>query len=358
MKKIETFNKLPKIATTNSKILLLTHTDMDGSGPVVILNSIFDNVYVKHLTNALMSESIKNIVLGQDDKIDTDYYDYIIVCDISCNADDAALINNSPNKKKLIILDHHVTAEHLNQYDWACIIPDNIDDSFRLSRYPKKIFEKLNESGTSLLYDYLIYCGFVTINRSEFKLLNDFVDYVALYDTWNWNDLADDFKNTILAHNNTNPYKLNKLFEIYGFKRFEKNFVDKIKKHETKLFNNLDTTLLDIDDSKCKHYVNRKSKSMRIGEMSFNGTSYSIAYVYADQYLAEVFEMMDEENPSVDILAINTGSGVSLRSRNDADVSLIAIALGGGGHKNAAGFPISDSNRLQFMETLFNTSIS
>jgi len=46
------------------------------------------------------------------------------------------------------------------------------------------------------------------------------------------------------------------------------------------------------------------------------------------------------------------GLKVSLRSKSHVDVSQIAITFGGGGHKHAAGFSVSDMDRSQLVEKL------
>jgi oligoribonuclease NrnB/cAMP/cGMP phosphodiesterase (DHH superfamily) len=125
MKK-EQFSKLRKL-NKDDKILLLTHTDMDGSTKIV-MDQMFDNVDVWHCNNNAMSYLIKKAVTTEV----ADEYDAIVVTDISCNKEDAEIINNSPNKNKLTLLDHHPTATHLNQYPWAVVEVNVVEDSFRL----------------------------------------------------------------------------------------------------------------------------------------------------------------------------------------------------------------------------------
>ncbi len=55
------------------------------------------------------------------------------------------------------------------------------------------------------------------------------------------------------------------------------------------------------------------------------------------------------------VLIVQTGQKeykISLRSKGDMDVSLIANKFGGGGHKNAAGFEISNLEPKEIIKKL------
>lgn len=55
---------------------------------------------------------------------------------------------------------------------------------------------------------------------------------------------------------------------------------------------------------------------------------------------AEVAGLVWEQEPREDGTPVTK---VSLRSQGDVDVSVIAVALGGGGHRNAAGAQVNAS---------------
>ena len=91
---MDIFNKLIRIndvIDNNAKILLLTHTDLDGAAPAVIIRTAFpdQDIDVRYCNNSEMSEVIRNSVLDTNSE-----YDLVIVTDISVNAEDAEIIDN------------------------------------------------------------------------------------------------------------------------------------------------------------------------------------------------------------------------------------------------------------------------
>lgn len=69
-----------------------------------------------------------------------------------------------------------------------------------------------------------------------------------------------------------------------------------------------------------------------------------ICIVFADRYGSEIGDAILRLEQDCDFVMIINGSSIELRSREDGDddMSSIAKSLGGGGHKCAAGFPLSE----------------
>lgn len=321
------FEKLPKINNGKiSKVFLLTHTDMDGSGPAIILKNLLgeDNVTVKHCPNNTMSKDILAVVL--DDKL-MEQYDNVFICDISCTEEDARLIDDSPNKNKVVLLDHHVTAMDLNQYDWALVCPDMIRGSYRESYYPAGTVG--HSSGTSLMYDYLKYCNLIEDDNEFLKTL---VHTIAIYDTWDW----------VYVFNSTEEAKkLSSLFYIYGIGYFEKRYIEKCKNSNALIIDGIDEMFLSIEDKKRTEYCDKKKESFQYSVVKIAEREYEMVYCSAEQYLPDVFALMQTEYPQADVYCINCLYSISLRTRKEGvDVSQIAKLFGGGGHPQAAGFPV------------------
>lgn len=341
----ELFSKLPK-PDRNSKIKLLTHTDMDGSGASIVLRSIFDDVEIKHCSNAVMSEEIKNAILDEESN-----FDWIFACDISCNETDAEIINNHPNSKKLILLDHHITAMSLNKYDWACVEPKLIKDSYRAKLYTTP--DTGLSSGTSLVYDFMEYCD-LTRYISDIDFLKTIVHMIAAYDTWDW-----------VNHFGKNPDfdTLSTLFDIYMSDRFEEKILNKINTPKTdstkELFDDIDRLLLDIEHDKIDIYLKGIEKAFTTGTIKIQNVDYSIVFCTSDKYLQETFEHMKAILPDYDIYLINYGNGIGLRATKDEiNVGMIAKEFGGGGHPGAAGVKIPFAYQVDIIEKTFSANIT
>ncbi len=343
MIKNDLFQKLNRPKITDN-ILLLTHIDMDGAGPSILLQSCFKNVTVRHCSNNTMSEDIKNSIL--EDEQDPQY-DFIIACDISCNKYDAAIINKSKNCNKLVILDHHMTAEYLNVYDWACVSSITPSDTKRI----EYIDSKCLQSGTSLMYDYLDYCNMLQHIKNP-ALCMQMVNTITLYDTWDWVN--------IYQKQNMDPYKLNTLFSIYGTDMFEETMISRINNITVnKLFNNTDKLLLRIEDEKIKSHIKRIEKHIHTGSLTLKNETYSIVLCYTSDYLQDTFDLMKTSYPDKDIYIINYGTGISMRAmKPDINIGLIAKEYGGGGHPGAGGFKITWEDQLTYLAKTFSGTIN
>lgn len=311
------FDKLPKVKP-DGKILLLTHTDMDGSGPAVILKAMLPaaDITVTHCNNGEMSKMIVNAAEDTDPSHD---YDNIIITDISCSEDDAKIVDKSANVKKIILLDHHITAKYLNDYKWAVVSPGHIDGSAREDKYAS--------SGASLILDYLMSKDF---NASQ-KTIN-FANLIERYDTWDWVNVD--------AKRDMEPFYLNQLFFVLGQKYFESRMTDRMFEESDDIFDATDRMLIEIETSKIEDIKKQVKHGYKTGTFIFNNeTELTIAYVDHNKNLPAAFEAMKEDYPDADIYLCNYGTGVSIRTGDTEKISAAEIAsiAGGGGHKDAGG---------------------
>ena len=340
------FQKLPKI-NTNNTILLLTHTDMDGSGPVILLKSIFNNIDVEHCPNALMSRTIKQ--KATDDEI-AKQYDTIIVCDISCTEQDAEIIQKYRKIKNLILLDHHMTAVELNKYKWACVQPDILTDTYRNQLLYGLPTTPVKSSGTSLLFDYLTYCG-LTKSISNLELAKELTFFIAGYDTWDWVEI---FKKDMRFQN------LDTLFETYGFTEFENTYIERLSNTnpQNTLFNNTDELLLRIAESKRQAHITKIKRILSTGNVKFNDNYLTFVFCFATEYLQDTFDIMKENYPDTDLYIIDYGNGLSFRTtKEDINIADIVKPLGGGGHPGAGGIAIPFRNRKELIDEILQTQL-
>lgn len=356
MTKKELFSKLPKVKKTD-KVIILSHTDLDGSGAIIVANLVFNHCSYKHCSNATMSDDIYSAIelINSDGEYN---YDFLIATDISVDAETAKLIDKHYGEyDNFIILDHHKTALHLNEYDWAVVETDLVEDSFRAKYYNefidyfKNIYKSdvntssMSSSGTSLFYDYLDYLDLINPDYDNSDL-HSFVHEVATYDTFDWQNFFNEKRES------SKSVKLNNLFNAYGREMFEMRYTEHLRDSFTKLkgyYHNSDkfmrenNLVLSIMEEKKKGYLDRIKESGCIkSKLNYKGKEYSMAIILGGDYLPDVFNLMKQICPS-DIYAIiyyaNKREQVSLRS-DTIDVSELAKEYDGGGHTAAAGFPI------------------
>lgn len=317
MYKKELFRKFDgKVFRGNTKILLISHNDMDGYGPEICLKKAFKSFDVQHVTNATMDNVILNTL--SNDAAST--YDYIIICDISCSESTADMIMASEFSDKYILLDHHKSAIALNKYPFCLIGSENAEDSFMVKFY-NGLETTGHASGTSLMLDFLYYSNLL----KEDEFLNTIAFTISSFDTWDWNNVFGGIDRT--------PYKLNQLFWALGGNRFVSGFDTK-----NVLFSDTDELILELENEKIDTYCRTRRSSIIETTRNIDGREYTCAFAFSTSYLTDFLDYMAEEFPNKDLYIVDTGSGYSLRSRKeDVDVARIASKYGGGGHTQAGG---------------------
>ena len=348
MNVIEIFEKLKKLVL-GCRILLLTHTDMDGAGAAIVLKAIFgDRVDVIHCSNAVMSRTIKE---KTTDPETAEKYDLVLIADISCTEEDAEYIDQQ-KVVDVVLLDHHATALALNKYSWACVQPDLLAGSYRDSivyslalGLPQR---PAHSSGTSLVFDYLEYCGLAGM-IPNLELAKYLVLLIAGYDTWDWDNLFERdqrFRN------------MQTLFSQYGIDRFEAVFTKRLSDPEGTLFNDTDRDYLLTAESKKEHFLKEIVKNrIKTGNIRIGERYYSLAYCTVSENMPDVFEYM-RANYDVDICMIDYGTGVSMRTdKPDVNIAEIVKRVGGGGHPGAGGVRIPSEKRQALLEDVLDAAI-
>lgn len=346
MKKI--FEKFGKIMEYGKKVLLITHNDMDGSGPVIIAKSVLgvENVDVIHTTNSDMDKTIKETCYSNYDETFSKY-NVVFITDISCGYDTAREIATKDIDGRLFLLDHHKTALQLNEFPFCFVSVVADDDSILYNYTDTGIVRKA--SGTSLFYDMLRVCGDDIIKARLRKSLSYVTHLISGYDTWDW----------MYVYNGASEFnQLDQLFYVLGKNRFEDSFVEKVLLNTTlninTVFNDMEKMLLELNEEKIADYCKNKGKAVIEITRTFLGREYSIVFVMAEQHLAELFAYMQELFPDKDIYVICTGNGLSMRTRkDDVDVSDIAKLAGGGGHPQAAGVALTNEIKVSNFDQIF-----
>lgn len=207
--------------------------------------------------------------------------------------------------KSIIVLDHHKTAEQE-----LVNLPDNVEAHFDMSK-----------CGAMMVSDYL-----------KFDTL-DLVKYIQDRDLWKF-ELPN--SKEVNAYIQTIPFDFNKWV--------------KLEAKNLELIMPLGKAILMKLNQQIKQAVKHASMQKLILP---NGTEYNILAVNSTVNFSEVAgELAEQSDFGVAWFVRSDGLyQYSLRSaKNGPDVSAIAKAFGGGGHKNAAGF----ESKKQMLKNRYN----
>lgn len=304
-------------------IHLFTHNDLDGVGCGIVAKYAFgDKAEIRYNSVAGINFQVGRWLERMNSK--SKKQDMLFITDLSVNEEiEKALHEFSEAGGKVMLIDHHKTALHYNKYAWAVVQVEHQDG--RLA------------SATSLLYEYLKQEGLIT----PAKPLDEFVQLVRQYDTWEWEK----------AHN-VQAKRLNDLFFLLALDDFEQKMLDRIKEHDHFVFDEFEKRLLEIEEEKIERYVRRKRREMVqhfVGELC-------VGIVHAESYHSELGNELGKENTHLDYIAIINmgGKKISFRTIHDhIDVSMVAGEFGGGGHAKAAGCTLTEEAYAMYVEEPF-----
>lgn len=308
--------KLVSMLNSETKVKVFSHNDLDGIGCGIVAKLAFPNADVEYCGYNNVDDKVKSFIeAGEHEE-----FDLIFITDISVKEEVAELIETCGSSMKFKLLDHHATAIHLNQYDWAFVSPES---------------PRGKNSGTNMIFEYLVMNGFFK-EDIYYDALQVFVEKIRRYDSWEWKEKYDD----------TEASSLNDLFWMYGVNKFEQAFINRLKQLSIcivsegswiKMFDSTDLAILQMDYDKKVNYINRKEKQMFSGRL----VGKDVGFVFAEQYISELGNELSDRHPNLDFIAIiDLGSKkVSYRTVKD-NIDLgkdVAKNFGGGGHPKASG---------------------
>ena len=284
-------------------IKLFTHTDLDGVSCEILGKIAFEeNIDVVRCGYGNIDDKVEEFINSDEE------YDKLFITDISVKKELADALNNVSDK--VILLDHHKTALWLNEYPYALV---QVED------------ESIGKMcGAYLFYEYL------KKNHKEFDdtpALKLFIDYVRMYDTWEWKEKYD----------NIIPKRLNDLMYIDGPNEFIDKMVYRLG-NNLFIFDDTDLMKLQIEQTYINSYITQKNETLMVNDNLFPG--YTVGIIFADKYISELGNKLCELHPELDfVVLINMSTlAVSYRTvKDDLDLSAIAKRFGGGGHPKASG---------------------
>lgn len=302
--------------------LLLTHTDPDGTTPIILLNLIGEEFeYLK-----FEPTGISNFV---NEKLETNYFDQynnIFIVDLGVNKECADKINESIYVSKFKILDHHESNKFLNEYEFAHVV-DEVNG--------------FKECGTSLFYNYLVdnYKNPILSKRSVIT----FVELVREKDTWQFTELESD------AHN------LSSLFSFYGADEYVNVYTKFLKDNDEFYFNKYELIVLKSLNREREEYLEDKKDKVIFRKIN----NYNVGIVFAERHrstLGNYLARLYKEEADI-ICIINMNEHISLRGiKESKPVNKFAEIYGGGGHMLSAGMSYPEDLKDKIIDYIFGES--
>lgn len=299
-------------------IKLLTHYDLDGiSCGILGKYYLGDCIDIEYCSNNNVNQAFEMALNGE--------YEQIWVTDLSISKENADKVNgNIP----VVLLDHHKSALWLNEYSFARV-------------QVKNGFDKLT-SGTELFHFFLsARCHILKIYPKS-ELLPTFVEKVRRYDTYEWVQLED-----------KEAKHLNDLLGIYGRDKFIEVTLAKLRNPKMELFTSFEKRLLEIRQNEIQRTIDYKANTMV--RTKFEG--YNVGVVFADKFTSEIGNALCNRNKDLDFVMMISYSDIGLRGKDKVDLSELAKKYGGGGHFNAAGFPINGKENINMILESINEKL-
>lgn len=302
---------------------LFTDSDLDGLGCGLLAKIAFgESANVAYCSYRNLNERVERFIDNPHNKQAKVY-----ITDLAVNAHvEKKLANRFKKGSHVQMIDHHATAMHFNDHEWGFVQAEY--DSGKKT------------CATSLYYEFLIKEKKITAT----KALDDFVELVRQYDTWEWE-----------KNDNKAAKRLNDLFFILGLEHFETEMLERMKHTEGFSLSDKEELILDLEDKKIERYI--FSKNRQIVQTFVD--DYCVGIIYAEQYLSELGNALAKLNPHLDLIAmVNVGTRkVGFRTiYDDVDVSKFAQKYDGGGHPKASGCALYDETFSLYVEKAFPLS--
>lgn len=317
--------------TDITRVLQVSHDDLDGVGATVVTQSFFNALHPDHanrpyiatyrVTNSEVDAFVWRLIAPLADT-ETDGHTLILITDVSVSDDSIVntltSINNTRDDVSVVLLDHHPTARRLNIHDWAIV--ESKDGHIRTSG---------TSMWTSLLSNHMTSEEHAKVGEEFFVNLKRFGEYVRRYDTWDWTrDVLTSYDRMCSQR----AEDLNTLLYEVGRDKFLNRFVENIKP----VLNHIEEGIIKPVYEKRDAYLREKIESAKL--LNFNGLE--VAAVEATEHVSMLGNRLHQEYAHRGVkagLVINREKrGISLRSV-DEDIDLGHFVVQQFGRANAGG---------------------
>lgn len=295
------------------KHLLITHTDLDGISPIILMNLIGEKFEYKSIDISEVETTFNELFIS-----DYKQYDNIYVTDLSLPETVYQRINEL-NIDNIRVFDHHHTHLFANENNYVNVIVD---------------YDGIKTCGTEIFYKFLL-DNYKELNKPN---IQDYIRMVREADTFTFTN--DDAK------------KLNALMSIIGKQSFIKSITRRLKKEKNEFtFTSFEKRLLNLELESVQRYIQKRETLMK----TYLIDNYKCGVVFAEKNKSELGNYLSENHPELDLIVlIDASARVSYRTvKDDVDVSILASKHNGGGHQKASGSIITDEDRKTFIKYYF-----
>ena len=294
--------------------LLITHTDLDGISPIILMNLIEADFEYK-------SVDIKDLDQTFDELYETEEiknYKNIYVVDLSLTKHIYNLLKEH-EQNNILVFDHHATHLFANEYPFVTVAVE---------------LNGRKTCGTELFYNHLVKTNKI-LEKSNIK---DYVELVRQKDVYEFTS--------------EKPKELEMLLNVYGKKDFVKSITKRLKKDKEILeFTAFEKRYLKITTESRERYI--ASRELRMKKYKIKGLT--CGGLFAERYKDDIGNILSLNNPDLDcIIVINFAGGISYRTtRDDVNLSEFAAYFGGGGHVKASGSSMTDEFKDNIIKLYF-----
>lgn len=340
-----------------NRVLHISHTDLDGYSPQVMMNIMRMNrngdtfhVVNMNIEPGELFDTVMELYKNGLYKI----YNVIIITDLSFKEKDLLELEKHQDLiDKLVLVDHHKNLDYLNNREWAHVLEEVDFSEMPQSTLLNTYTEVSAVSATELFGQYML--NIIDTNQHTFDknttfrkrdVINKLGRIVTYWDTWKWKTLDDVDEATFIRN-------FQRLFLWYKSHICCVNILTDIvlEKLSFAMFDILDVNVKGVVDSvilrEQRDFVKFKKSLLSTKATMFDGTIVNIGYCYYKiKDLSGACDYVFENNPQYDlIIAIRPDNGLSYRVRPGfglhADKLALAVnelcGVNAGGHPGAAG---------------------
>ena len=314
---------------SNKKYILLTHVDLDGAGCAIVFSLAVDKPgCIYYCANGVEINSQTLRVFNEAKNNPNNEY-HVYIADNSIEEFTAEKVSSflgfNPNNT-FHLLDHHESALPLaDKYDWAII--------------------DMNECGTTLLFKHMERKVSERLTMDAYVVLLELLNHTKNWDLFLWKDNGDNYARM-----------LNTLCKDIGLVEYTNRMINRTKSEHSlinetefkEISEKLDRIDKYIEDNIDNYHLIVVDHIKKTGiPATFTMHKYIVAVTFATSNISELGNAICERNDTIDFCALvnlnryEFGS-VELRTvKDDINLSEIAKSHGGGGHRKAAGFPLT-----------------
>lgn len=294
------------------KTLLITHTDLDGISPIILLNLINEKFDYKSIEIHDIETEFEKLFATNIKE-----YDIVYICDLTIPENIYEKMESE--KVNYYVFDHHATHEYAIDNPRVTLVFD---------------YEGKKTCATEIFYKYLLN----THKELDTPVIRDYVEQVRQLDTFTFeSDKGRD---------------LDIIKEALGKKKFIQSMVRRLKKDGIEFtFSAFEKRFTKIKKEELLRFMENKENKM----FKYLIQGKKCGVVFSENNKSELGNFLSERHPELDlIILIDAASRISYRTcKEDSPVNEFASTYGGGGHPKASGSRFNDDNRRKIIEDYF-----